>query len=101
MTLADIKTAFKDYRYYYGSAPVGTKLPYLVGLGSASDNFAADNKVYSKLNSFQLEFYSLKKDETTEGAIEAILDNLGAIYDKTESFDEDGTFYLIIYTFWR
>ena len=53
MTLADIKTAFKNYRYYYDSAPVGTKLPYLVGLGSASDNFAADNKVYSKLNSFQ------------------------------------------------
>ena len=100
-SLSDIKTAFKDYRYYYGSAPVGTKLPYLVGEDISSDNFAADSKVYSKLNNFQLEFYSLKKDETTEGAIEAILDNLGAIYDKTESFDEDGTFYLITYSFWR
>ena len=100
-SLSDIKTAFKDYRYYYGSAPVGTKLPYLVGTDTESGNFAADSKVYSKLNNFQLEFYSLKKDETKEAAIETILDSLGLFYDKTESHDEDQAFYLITYTFWR
>lgn len=100
-SLSDIKTAFKDYRYFYGSADVGTKLPYLVGQDIGSGNFSADSKVYSKLNNFQLEYYSLKKDEDKETAIEAILDSLGLIYDKTESYDEDETFYLITYTFWR
>lgn len=100
-SLSDIKTAFKNYRYYYGSAPVGTKLPYLVGNDTQSDNFSADSKVFSKLNNFQLEFYSLKKDEAKEEAIETILDSLGLFYDKTESYDEDQTFYLITYTFWR
>lgn len=101
ITLSDIKTAFKDYRYYYGSAPVGTKLPYLVGQDTGSDNFAADGKVYDKANEFELSFYSLKKSESDEEAIEAILDSLGLFWDKTESYDEDQTFYLITYSFWR
>lgn len=100
-SLAEIKAAFKDFRYFYGSAPVGTKLPYLVGSDTQSDNFSADSKVFSKLNNFQLEFYSLKKDEAKEEDIETILDSLGLFYDKTESYDEDQTFYLITYTFWR
>ena len=100
-TLAEIKVAFKDFRYFYGTAPIGTKLPYLVGNDNQSDNFSADSKVYSKLNNFRLEFYSLKKDEAKEEDIETILDSLGLFYDKTESFDEDQTFYLITYTFWR
>ena len=100
-TLEDIKTAFKDYRYFYGTAPVGTKLPYLVGNNVSSSNFSADCKVYEKEYQFELSFYCLKKSEAAEEAVEAILDSLGLIWDKAEAFDEDQTFYLITYTFWR
>lgn len=99
--LSDIKTALKDYRYFYGSAPVGTKLPYIVGQSVSSDNFSADSKVYTKLNAFELYCYFLKKSETQEETIETILDSLGLFYDKTESYDEDQAFYLITYSFWR
>lgn len=101
ITLQDIKTAFKDYSYFYGSAPLGTKLPYIVGQTTESDNFAADSKVYSKKYDFALECYFLKKDESAEEAIESILDTLGVFWNKTEAFDTDESFYLIIYTFWR
>lgn len=99
--LATIKTAFKDYRYYYGTAPVGTTLPYLVGVDTDSDNFLADNKVYVKGMGFQLNYYSQTKSETAEATIETILDSLGVIWDKLESYESDQSFYLITYNFWR
>lgn len=101
ITLSSLKTAFSSYRYYYGTAPIGTQLPYLVVNGTDSDNFVADCKVYAKKYELTLSFYSVKKSETDEEAIEAILDNLGVIWQKSESFDNDQSFYLIIYTFWR
>lgn len=101
ITLADLKTAFANYRYYYGHAPVGTKVPYLVAHGTESENFFADSKVYQKKLGIELEYYSSTKSETDEEAIETILDKLGLNWDKDESYDEDQTFYLITYTFWR
>lgn len=101
IALSDIKTAFKDYRYFYGTAPVGTKLPYIVARGTNSDNFHADSKVYEKKFGIQLECYFKSKNETKEAEIESILDGLGVIWEKTEAFDEDQTFYLLTYSFWR
>lgn len=100
ITLSDIKTAFANYSYFYGSAPIGTKLPYIVAQTTESDNFAADSRVYAKKYDLILECYFTKKDESAEEAIEVILDKLGVFWDKTESF-EDESFYLITYSFWR
>lgn len=101
ISLSDLKKAFKGYRYYYGSAPIGTKLPYLVANGTESDNFFADSRVFKTKFGIQLEFYSQTKSETQEEEIETILDDLGVLWDKNESYDEDQNFYLISYTFWR
>lgn len=101
ISLSELKTAFKDYRYYYGVAPVGTQTPYLVARGVETDNFAADNSVYQIKPNISLDCYFTSKDETTEAAIEAILDALGVFWNKTETFDDDETFYLINYSFWR
>ena len=101
IALSDIKTAFASYSYYYGSAPIGTTLPYLVAQQTSSENFAADNKVFSNKYELTLEYYTTKKDEDAESAIETILDSLGVFWDKTESRDEDQEFFLITYSFWR
>ena len=101
VSLKELKTAFKNYSYYYGSAPIGTKLPYLVASGTESDNFFADSKVFKTKFGLQLEYYSSTKSETNEAAVEAILDSLGLLWNKNESYDEDQTFYLTTYTFWR
>lgn len=101
IALSEIATAFASYRYFYGYAPNGTKLPYMVASGTGSDNFHADSKVYEKKFGIQLDCYFKSKDEKKEAAIEAILDGLGVIWEKTEAFDEDQTFYLVSYSFWR
>jgi hypothetical protein len=101
ITLQDIKYAFRSFSYYYGSAPIGTKLPYIVGQTSGSDNFAADGKVYARKDEFTLECYFAKKDESGEESIEAVLDGLGVFWNKSETRDDDESFYLIIYSFWR
>ena len=101
ITLEEIKTAFKDYAYKYGSAHIGTKLPYIVAIGTESDNYSADNKVFSNKNGIELDCYFAKKNESAEQNIEDILDSLGVIWEKNESYDETQEFYLITYTFWR
>lgn len=101
ISLQDIKTAFRLFTYYYGEAPIGAVLPYIVGQTTQSDNFAADGKVYAKKNGFQLECYFAKKDESAEESIEAELDKIGVFWNKSETRDDDESFYLIIYTFWR
>ena len=101
ISLTDLKTAFTDYSYYYGAAPIGTKLPYIVAEATETDNFAADCKVYEIKSELSLNCYFAKKDESKEAAIESILDKLGVFWNKAESFDEDETFYLITYSFWR
>lgn len=101
ISLADLKTAFKDYTYYYGYAPINTKTPYIVAELTETDNFAADSKVYAHKSEITLSCYFSSKNEDTEAAIETILDNLGVFWNKTETHDEDESFYLIIYSFWR
>lgn len=101
ISLASLKTAFKDYRYFYGSAPIGTQLPYLVAVSTGSDNFAADSAVYAKKFGLRLDYYSIIKDETKEASIETILDSLGLFWDKEESYEEEQKFFLTTYSFWR
>ncbi|WP_088825659.1 MULTISPECIES: hypothetical protein [Listeria] len=49
------------------------ELPYITYLESESDNFMADNTIYKNVNDYTIEFYSSKKDITTEHLLEEIL----------------------------
>lgn len=73
-------------------------LPYLVYLFSYSDNFGADNKVYSKADAYQVELYTTKKDPATEERVEAILDDADIYWDKAEMFIESEDMYQVLYT---
>lgn len=101
ISLQDLKTAFRGYSYFYGFAPIGTKLPYIEAHSTGSDNFTADSKVYSKKFEFELNCYFARKNESAEEGIENILDSLDLIWEKSETYDDDQTFYLITYSFWR
>jgi len=100
--LFDISQAFvQKYRYFYGHAPLGAQLPYIVATDNGSNNFNADGKVYEPMQALNLNFYATTKSETDEADIEATLDSLGICWEKEEAFDENGSFYLTIYSFWR
>lgn len=107
MTLAELRTAFigefdkGSPSYHYGSAPNGTKLPYVVVNDNGSNNFAADGIVYQPMQGVALNLYTLKKDEALETRIEALLETLGIVWSKNEAIDEDQNFVLNTYTFYR
>lgn len=72
-------------------------LPYIVYLFTFSNNFGADNKVYQKINNYQVELYSDKKDLASEKLIEDLLDENEIFYDKIETYVESEEFYQVIY----
>lgn len=60
--------------------------PYIVYLVSYSPNFHADNKVYQKIDTIQIELYTKEKDLESESMLETILDENEIPYDSTETF---------------
>ena len=73
--------------------------PFICFLGPASDNFAADGRVYYKINEVHIELYTDEKNPETEDRIEAVLDERGIFYDKTEVWIESEQLYEVLYSF--
>lgn len=93
MTLEELKTRCEaqGFKYAYGMFKKPTEPPHLVVISVATDNFMADNKVYKKDTSIQLDYTYLVKDITEQNKIEDII--LGDIAwnksDETYLSDED------------
>ena len=73
--------------------------PFLCFLCPGSDNFAADGKVWYKINRVNVEFYTDRKDPELEERIETVLDGHGIFYDKSEVWIESERLYEVLYTF--
>lgn len=78
-------TGFSDkvaYRAFPAkSAPA---LPFIAYIDRGSDNFDADNKVYSPWERVDIELYTEDKDEASEALIETALKNAGLCFEKTD-----------------
>ena len=72
--------------------------PFLIFLFPRSDNFAADGRVYQKINVLHLELYTDRKQPDVEAQVEAVLDRHGIVYDKSEVWIEDERLYEVLYT---
>lgn len=68
--------------------------PYVVYIGNGQDIMEADNTIYWKENTYQVEYYFVTKNEANESAIEDALLDAGYIYTKTEDIyiEEQGVF---------
>ena len=73
--------------------------PFLCYLQPGIDNFAADGKAYFKVDQVHLELYTDKKDPETEKQVEAVLDEHGIFYDRTEVWIESEKLYEVLYYF--
>ena len=73
--------------------------PFLCDLQPGIDNFAADGKAYFKVDQVHLELYTDKKDPETEKQVEAVLDEHGIFYDRTEVWIESEKLYEVLYYF--
>lgn len=93
MTLQELKQRCKKagFKYAYGQFKKATEPPHLVAIATGTDNFMADDKVYSKNTPIKLDYTYLEKDLDMENKIENEI--LGDIaWNKTEETylsDED------------
>ena len=73
--------------------------PFICYLVPNSDNFSADGRVYYKINEIHIELYTDCKDLSAEQQVEAVLDEHGIFYEKTEVWIESENLYEVLYTF--
>ena len=73
--------------------------PFICYLIPNSDNFSADGRVYYKINEIHIELYTDCKDLSAEQKVEAVLDEHGIFYEKTEVWIESENLYEVLYTF--
>ena len=73
--------------------------PFITYLMPESNNFSADGRVYFKINNVHIELYTDEKDPAVEASVEAVLDEHGIFYDKTEVWIDTEKLYEVLYTF--
>ncbi|NWK10406.1 hypothetical protein [Clostridium cadaveris] len=99
MTHEELEAMLKISRYpvTYSHFKTSPKPPFLVYIRTQSDNFAADNKAYSKLNSYKIELYNSKKDIEVEKIIENIFDENNIFYTIDEVWIDSEKLYQVSY----
>ena len=73
--------------------------PFICYLIPGSDNFAADGKVYFKMNEVRIEVYTDFKDLDLESRVEGVLDGHEIFYNKSETWIQSEKLYEVMYAF--
>lgn len=73
--------------------------PFICYLLPGTDNFAADGRVYLKVNEVNIELYTDTKNLTVEQQVEAVLDKYGIFYERSEIWISSEKLYEVMYTF--
>ena len=73
--------------------------PFICYLLPDSDNFSADGRAYYKVNEVHIELYTDTKDLSVERQLEAVLDEHGIFYDRSEVWIESEKLYEVLYSF--
>lgn len=90
MTYAEINALIKSMglpvTYHHWQPGKVPPLPYLVFWFDDMQHFAADNTMYQKILSVQLELYSNRKNFAAEEKVERVLDANEIVYEKYEEY---------------
>lgn len=92
--LTEMDIPFAYDHFVEGESP---EPPFLVFLYPGSNHFAADGRVYFKVNRLNIELYTDKKDVELEETVEAVLDRHGIFYGKSEVWIESENLYEVLY----
>lgn len=71
--------------------------PYITYYVESTDNFGADNGVYSQLRTIVIDLFTEFKDESTEQEIENILNANEIYWNKSEDYIESLHLFMISY----
>ena len=94
--LEEMGLPFVYHHFAEGESP---EPPFVCYLLPGSNNFSADGKVYYKINEVHIELYTDWKDLAVEQGVEAVLDEHGIFYNKSEVWIESEKLYEVLYTF--
>ena len=94
--LHEMGIPFAYHHFAEGESP---EPPFICYLLPGSNNFSADGKVYYKINEVHIELYTDWKDLAVEQGVEAVLDEHGVFYNKSEVWIESEKLYEVLYTF--
>ena len=73
--------------------------PFICYLIPGSNNFAADGKVYFRINQVRIELYTDSKDLAVERKVEMVMDETGIFYNKSEVWIQSEKLYEVLYSF--
>ena len=94
--LDEMGLPFAYHHFAEGESP---EPPFVCYLLPGSKNFGADGKVYYKINEVHIELYTDWKDLAVEQDVEAVLDEHGVFYNKSEVWIESERLYEVLYMF--
>lgn len=94
--LNEVQIPFAYHHFAEGESP---EPPFICYLLLESNNFAADGRVYYKINEVHIELYTDLKDLAVEQKVENVLDAHGVFYNKSETWIESEKLYEVLYTF--
>jgi hypothetical protein len=94
--LAEIGIPFAYDHFAEGESP---EPPFICYLLPETNHFAADGIAYFKINEVNIELYTDIKDLDVEQRIEAVLDQHGIFYAKSEVWIESERLYEVLYSF--
>lgn len=84
---------------FYGFAPVGTEIPFLIIHSEQPDNFTADNSVYVEKWNFRIDLYTRFKDLSLETEIKELLNSYCIPWEKTEEYISDQEVWEVEFSF--
>lgn len=94
--LQEMNIPFAYDHFAEGESPESPFICYLI---PGSDNFAADGKVYFKMNEVRIEMYTDFKDLDLESRVEGVLDGHEIFYNKSETWIQSEKLYEVMYAF--
>lgn len=94
--LNEVQIPFAYHHFAEGESP---EPPFICYLLPGSNNFAADGKVYYKINEVLIELYTDLKDLAVEQQLEEVFDEHGIFYNKSETWIESEKLYEVLYIF--
>ena len=94
--LQEMNIPFAYDHFAEGESP---EPPFICYLIPGSDNFAADGKVYFKMNEVRIEMYTDFKDLDLESRVECVLDGHEIFYNKSETWIQSEKLYEVMYAF--
>lgn len=85
--------------YHHFAEGESPEPPFICYLTPNSHNFAADGKVFYKIDTVWIEVYTDYKTPEVEKQVEDVLDDHEIFYDKSEVWIENEKLYEVVYSF--